>query len=323
LKIKNRRLKILIFSITLLVAVFSIFYWKKFIKQVSEQEKIVPFSWIPIVSFSTGNLPCFYVEIEGQKYETVLDLGFAGQFSIFSELIPQIQNKTFVSTKSVCNWRGTEYQNPHYRVPGLCLGNITFNNALLEEESAAEDKESIIGKANTNHTHSPMKLGWKLFRSLGLTLFMDFKHGMIAICDNINTFTQYGYKLEKFVKTPALLDEGIIEMDTSTSDGSLRCFLDTGCTYNFWNDDYSLEEVEERIKDEKCFTTISTVHIGGKDFGKMVFRPLPLKFDPQVQAILGMDFFFEHQVLIDFKNEQIYIAVSQEEDKPDGSKVRF
>jgi hypothetical protein len=48
-----------------------------------------------------------------------------------------------------------------------------------------------------------------------------------------------------------------------------------------------------------------------------------LKLDPPVQAILGMDFFFEHQVLIDFKNEQIYIAVSKEEDKPDGSKVRF
>jgi hypothetical protein len=321
-KIKSRWLKILVFIITLSLVAFGAFQVRKVLRSAPKQEKNIPFSWVPIVSFCAGNLPCVQIEIEGQKFVAMLDLGFNGQLTLSNEFMSKISDKTFLFTSPTKNWTGKEYQLSYYRIPEFQLGNATFSNAELGEEDPNEEQDTIIDKPKEKADYLPAngKLGWKLFKKLAL--FMDFKHGLVAICDSVDTFAQYGYRLEKFVQAPVLLNAGIVEVNALTSEGPLRFFLDTGCTNNCWNEDYPVEEVRERMENAKYFKTFSNVSIGGKDFGKMIFRPLPMNFPMPMQAILGMDFFFEHQVLIDFKNEQIYIAVSQEEDKPDGAKTK-
>jgi hypothetical protein len=318
---KMRLFKFLALGAFCLVAFFAFKWAISFFSKRAPGGQPIPFAWVSVVHFSSGDLPCFNIEIEGQKFPVMLDLGFSGEVSLSKECVSSIKDKTFFLTKEMSNWRGNSYPTSWYQIPKFQLETVTLRNPLLKEENPLLKQQSVVWDDAKDLTQYVGKLGWKLFQKL--TLFLDFKHGTMAICDNVDTFAQYGYKLERFVKVPALISEDAVEVDVSTPDGFLRCLLDTGCTYSCWNDDYPVEEVRKRMEGARYFKTFSNVYIGGKDFGKMVFRPIPLKLDPPVQAILGMDFFFEHQVLIDFKNEQIYIAVSKEEDKPDGPQVRF
>jgi len=94
-----------------------------------------------------------------------------------------------------------------------------------------------------------------------------------------------------------------------TSQGPLLCMIDTGCTKNLiFTSNPDGKSIQELFRDKENFTTFTTFQIGEKEFGATTFRPFPIAFPIKVEAILGMEFLVDHQVLIDFKNAEVYFA---------------
>jgi hypothetical protein len=150
-------------------------------------------------------------------------------------------------------------------------------------------------------------IGWRIFNKM--TLLLDLKSSMIAVCDSIETFKNQGYSLEKFTKVSMLEDSQHIEFETMTSRGPLRCILDTGCTINFLNSDkVKGKTLNKMIRKDKNFKTFSSVKINETEFGPIEFCKIPIKAPYHLDAILGMDFLTDHVVFIDFKNRQIYFS---------------
>ena len=97
-----------------------------------------------------------------------------------------------------------------------------------------------------------------------------------------------------------------------TSNGSLRCFLDTGATWNILHAEALENQSPDHMAlDPDSITKISTFQIGGENFGPIAFRTFPVKIPVPIEAILGMEFFLKNKVFIDFANQQIYISKNE------------
>ncbi len=276
----------------------------------SKTENPSLFESISVTEFNPADLPCINIEIEGKKFLAILDLGFCGYISLFSSSLSKIEEKSFVKTISKWGFRGKENISNVYKIPKMSIQNVGFYNPTLEEENESQRKDSILISSNDKPRKEVGKLGWFLFEKS--SLFLDLGHSKIAICDSPETFTNQGYSLNHFTKIPFWDSRNLIEFKITTPNGPICCFLDTGCTSNLLNtDNLNNESMEDLYLNEKNYVNFSTFKIGGKDFGPITFRPIPIKLPIKVDAILGIEFLFEHQVLIDFKNHQIYIAPAE------------
>jgi hypothetical protein len=258
---------------------------------------------IPIAGYNNGNIPYIKVDIEGKEYFFIIDLGFDCKASIASEYLSEVKDKVFVKSSTSIGFRGNKYSRDTYKIPKLKIDKMTFYSVLLEEESKLFDADSIVVPLKEKRVKvTSGAVGSKLFK--GTTLCLDLYCSMMALCDSFETFMKELQPKTNFSKVPILHENNLIEFEMDTPEGTLRCLLDTGSTMNYINmpnpDNIPLEEF---IKNEKRF---DNVRIGGKDFGPMTFLPLPLKFPMHVDAIVGLDFLFDHVVFIDFMKHEIY-----------------
>jgi len=153
----------------------------------------------------------------------------------------------------------------------------------------------------------PGRLGWELFYNVNL--LVDISNSKISFCDSLETLQEYGYKIENFSKAPLLLDRGLIEFESQTSQGLLRCVLDTGSTFNFLHIELEkAQKIEQILWEDDNIVNYSSFEIDKKNFGPIYFHKMPIKIPIHIDAILGMDFFREHIVFIDFKRRAIYFS---------------
>ena len=254
--------------------------------------------------FTPGWMPCVKVEIQEKECVFGFDLGFRGYLSAEKEVLSEIQNKSLVSTRSMWGLLGIEHPVNVYKIPKFSIGKLAFHDVSIQEEN--REKGIIVKKG---HEKSPQicngKIGWELFRTTNL--FLDLENSVIALCDSFETIKN---KFTSFTQVPLLLDQGMTEIKAKTPKGTLRCLLDTGCTYNFINiDNPDQRPLEEIVWDKTRKENFKTFYIGNFDMGKTIFHPLPIKLPIQVEAILGMEFLLKHRVFIDFSKEQIYFSI--------------
>ncbi|HSX10799.1 MAG TPA: hypothetical protein VLF94_03670 [Chlamydiales bacterium] len=260
------------------------------------------------IEFMSSGLPYLTVEIEGKKFPAELDLGYYSHVALTNNLLTKIAGKTFIGTASSCGWDGKKYASNVFEIPEIKINKISIHPLYLYEE----DPEFLTtSRIITNETEALSlehgRLGWRLFKKT--KLFLDLGNAKIAVCDSIETFQKQGYDLATFSKTPILLDNGLLEIDADTANGPLRCLLDTGCTVNILNTPLPSEKsMEEMLQNRENFSEIKSFHIGGKNLGTAVFRCLSVQLPFKIEAILGMEFFLNHQVLIDFANGEVYFA---------------
>jgi len=217
-----------------------------------------------------------------------------------------IQDKTYLCSKKTYRLRGGEYEEKVYEVPKIEMGDLIFKRVPLDEESTAALTEITI-----RETGSPVslqnfgKIGWKLFWNVNVLL--DLGNDTIVVCSSPDVLQHPGYQLDTFEKIPLLLNRNLLEIDAKTPEGLLRCVLDTGCSWNLLNRD--LEEgktLEQYVFDESRVSHFSSFTIGEKECGPTSFRCVPIQLPIRVEAILGMEFFNEHIVFINFSDHCIY-----------------
>lgn len=244
-----------------------------------------------ITHFSESGIPMLSVQIENESVFAKLDLGFKGDLSLPAPTLARIQNKIPSGTARYYGAQGKSYSHNLYESPNFSIGKMMFSHATLREESMDFFQDSIVVWEAAAPPQIAPRLGWELFYNTNL--FLDFQNSTVAFCDSFATLKTH--IPGNFVKVPIHLDRGILEIDVQTDRGPLRCFLDTGTTWNLFN-----SPTQEVVS--------SPLKIGDQDFGIHPFHSFSLKFPFQVDALLGAEFFKTCRVFIDFRNRQAYFS---------------
>jgi len=273
-----------------------------------EDKKQASFVSVPI-TFSSFQSPCVNTEIEGKMLLVKLDLGFQGDVTIIKEEIDSIFSKTFIKESPVYGIRGKEYKQKIYHIPEIKIGAKTFSSLILREES----RELLKDATFLQNENEPIfreevgKIGWQLFRNS--KLLIDFQNFRIAFFDSLDNLKKEGYSIEAFVKTPLFVDRGLVEFDIVSSVKPLRCVLDTCATWNIIN-----EEIEEgkfldvAIWEPENIIKYPFFKIEGEDFGPISFHRMPIRMPIHIEAILGVEFFKNYLVILDFSEKFVYFS---------------
>ena len=265
------------------------------------------FEPIVIEEFSAANLPFFTVQVGDKPFLAEFDLGFRGCISLPSDLLSGIEPKEFLSSRVNYGFRGTGYTIDMYRIPKMKIGQRIFYDPILQGRSEALDRDSVVRSKKTEQIE-PRKtgtIGWEIFQPVNL--WIGLGNSSIAFCDSLESLKRKGYPVETFAKSPLLLDRFLIEFEAMTTDGFLRCVLDTGATWNLLHTDMKEGETLEQMI-ENDLVEIRDFQVNGVNLKKMAFHPIPIKLPIQIDAVLGMEFFSNHCVFIDFANAMIYIS---------------
>ena len=263
---------------------------------------------VEINRFNSGGIPSLTTQIENQIFLVKFDLGCSDCIYLAPNTLNKIEDKTFQKMKKYYGFRGKEYERKVYDIPKAQIGNITFWHPPVSEESEAFQRDSIILKGGVE---PPLpeegRVGWKLFENTNLLL--DLKNSKIAFCDSVETLKKEGYPTESFIRTPLLFMHNMLQIETKTPKGRMYCWLDTGASWNMLNietnDTMTLEQLAWEVDKS---VSIPVLEISGHIFGPFQFHQIPIQLPFQVQAILGMEFFNEHLVFLDFDENYAYIA---------------
>ena len=263
------------------------------------------------VTESIAHIPHLEMEIENKTIPISLDLGLSGYVALKDSTLNKIQDKVFLKQSWKYGLRGVQRYHDIYRLPLIKIGTLTFRDIPVNQQDPAFEDESVIilnkEKYNPLADQTQGRLGWMPFSHV--VLFLDMQKLKMVVCGSVETFQKKEHSLRSYTKAPLLLDRDLVEFEVMTSQGPMRCMLDTGCTFNIFNTPNSRDEpLNQMIQDKARLTTFSSFQMGGEEFGPITFRPLPIKLPIEVKAILGMEFFDRHRVLIDFKNRQIYFT---------------
>lgn len=266
---------------------------------------------ISISKYTRSDLPCISVQINGEVASAMLDLGFRGQFSFSSQFLEHIEHKKYLRSKKMYGMRGGEYEEKLYEVPKIDIGAMSFSNPVLHEHPESFHKESTVLKEGYElSAPEPGKVGWELFGNTNL--FLDLGNSEIAFCDSLDTLKKQGYPIEKFIKTPLLLERGLVEFEAETPEGILLCMLDTGATWNILNAE--IEEgksIDQAVWESDNILDYTFFKIDGNDFGPIAFHRMPIKIPIRIEAILGMEFFQDNLVFLDFAGKCAYFCKNQ------------
>lgn len=268
------------------------------------QKKDSYFVTAPIKKLSAIQSPCLDVQIGDVTFSMELDLGFRGDLTITSDFISQIKLKNPIGTKTMYGIRSKEYPTALYKIPKVKIGQMIFSKLILEEESKEFLNDSVFVQDGTSPSpRDPGRIGWKLFYNSNLLI--DIRESKIAFSDSLDTLKKWGYKIDNFVKTPLLIERGLVEFNANTPDGFLRCTLDTGATWNLLNKEDG-QPIDQAMWDSDNTVRYSFFEISDQNFGETKFHRIPINIPIQIEAILGMEFFREHLVFLDFANQYAY-----------------
>jgi hypothetical protein len=262
----------------------------------------------PITKWSTIQAPCLDIRIENKTFSVELDLGFRGDLTFTKQWVETLSSKTFLREKPMYGIRGKEYATKLYQIPALEIGKMTFFKPILQEEKEEFAKDStFVQNRQEQSPKEPGRLGWELFYNVNL--LVDAENSLIAFCDGLETLAKQGYEIQEFTRSPLLLERGLVEFDAETSEGTLRCVLDTGATWNMLNCEIGENKsIDDLMWHVDSIVEYSSLKINGKDFGPISLHKLPIKIPIRIEAILGMDFFKNHILFLDFRNNYVYFS---------------
>lgn len=271
---------------------------------IAQKEESAYFVSVPVAEFSASQIPCINIKVEGKMLLTTLDLGFRGYVAIAQDRVKDIVSKTLLGEKTMYGIRGKAYNKKLYRIPEIQIGAVTFSSLILQEDSPEflNDATFLQNETTIASPQEPGRVGWKLF--CHTCLFIDAQNSVIAFCDCIETLKKEGYAIEAFVKTPLILERGLVEFDCLTPKGLLRCMLDTGATWNVLNEE--IEEIDKALWTPKNVVELPFFYIEDIDFGPIAFHRMPIQVPIKIDAILGMEFIKSHLIFLDFEGKSVY-----------------
>jgi hypothetical protein len=202
-----------------------------------------------------------------------------------------------------------KYYSKEYVVKELNLGDFKFNNVLCENISTAQEKNEL----NMSST-----IGRGLLRHFAVLL--DYaNHKMVLYSPD--EYTRY-LDTSFWMKTILVNDPVGIVFDGTINNQGFRFCLDTGCvfvnetqrSYNLIKSKYKdVSKVALEKLDDNFITHGVKMQTGGASLEGLNFLFADFKEPESVDAFLGNDFLNKYVVLIDFKNNLLFIKPKDRE----------
>ena len=298
--------KTLYFFSALLVIGGLIFYY--FSRQPVGYDVRLPVDFVPYT-----DQPRTVVEIEGNIYRLLIDSGSASCLTLEKELLDKLQDKEFLQEAIIINAVGEKHLIQTYRIPQVKVWYLKITDVEIENATRGV---TVDGPSNLTYEqvleHRPGLIGRELLKMTNW--FMDFHNYAMFACKQITSRKKNGYHLDKLVQIPFLIDskQGII-LEIGTDLGVKRFMLDTGASCNFIKPSVIGDQIcEDQVRGMQAYTSSKFV-LGNKDFGIVKFGLFEIPaFFGNLDGILGMDFFNEHVVYLDFEKKIAHIGRSDE-----------
>jgi hypothetical protein len=275
---------------------------------VSTSKESAYFDTLSIAKWTNAKTPCIPIQIGDKILSAEIDLGFRGDCSLASSILDQIEGKTLLGFQTRYGFQGKAYNKKVFEVPNIRISQLSIDCPQVQEEAKDFHAQAVFVKDGGKPSAAePARLGWQIFQNTNL--LFDLKNEKIAFCDSLSTLKKQGYEIQKFVKAPLLIDRGLIEIEAETDGGTLRCMLDTGSTFNGFNSNKEENvSMQELFWNPEYFLTKHTFKINQQEFGPITFRQFPIRLPIPIDVILGMDFFLENIVFLDFANSFVYFC---------------
>lgn len=262
------------------------------------------------VTFGAANIPQAQIEIQGNSYLLEIDLGSKFPLSLNPHILELLKKKPQgeLSSRDVF---GNTHTSMAYLLQNVKLGSLAFNNVLTKTDS--EDYVSAITLSSEQPKNQKI-----LENNLGTfgrplledkSLFLDFPHLQISICDDIGDIELSGYHPEEFVAIPFTKGRTGLTLEVNTDLGKTRLSLDTGCTLSFIRAQDVASNITRKQENGLSYITSSIFTIESQDFGPKNLYLIEITPElHEIDGLLGMDFLKTHPVYIDPKNHLIYLG---------------
>lgn len=271
------------------------------IKSLSENSLIIE---IPIVFAHSAVVE---VQIEKEKYLFEIDLGSADSVIIEKKYLDKIQNKKNIEKEHSIDLFGNHYSHNQFIIPYIKIQNLIIDNIKLREESPDFLLATELNPSGPTRTSAKIRgrLGIELFKNH--ICFFDLLNSVIYLADSINTIEK-SYPLNEFTQLPFVFHNELISISGKIDTGTQRFILDTGANPSVFRKSDIDENLRWEIPSKQSMFTTKQLIFENTDFGEWNF--CLLEFGKQwenINGILGIDFFKEHIVILDFKARQVYI----------------
>lgn len=248
------------------------------------------FEQIP-VTFTKRNDPIIDVSLENEVYPMKLDLGRSFAFSFDSKILNKI-NKNKYGVSRWHDFRGNQYESPIYTVPEIRMGNLTFPNVLINQDSEEFHlNTTVVG----DPLQVPGVIGLSILQTYNLLL--DFPHSVIYASKDLGLLQEANLFSNHFLPVPFTFHPDGIILNVETDNGVHRLMLDTGTTISVIRAPHP------------SYTT--KFNIMGHDFGARFVLSLDVTTQFDIDGFLGMDFLCEYPIFIDYTNKMVFIELER------------
>ena len=265
------------------------------------------------VDFVPGSgVPRTLVKIEDNVYRFCIDLGAAHSLSLEKEFLDQLQHKEFLRDSTTTTGLGERHAVKMYRIPLAKVWYLHVRNSEIIERSPMVTFYGSSPSQKEILAEEPGYIGRRFF--ISTNWFMDFCNAALFACSHLSDRKKDGYCLDELTEIPFKIDnvQGFV-LEADTDLGIKKFMLDTGASHNLIKPSVVQDHpVEDWFAQVQRYSSSKFI-LGGKDFGTTKF--VLLEMDPffgNLDGILGMDFFNEHVVYLDFEKKIAHIGRSDE-----------
>lgn len=264
-----------------------------------------PYLNIPI-SFSPRGIPCIEVKIEKEKYWLELDSGGDFYFSLEKKLIDNAQNKKKAGNSTSFDLKGTSYESSLTYLDLIEIGKIMINNVSVKEEnfeylmSGSVLNPPLSEVAVTERLEIPGRVGARFLKGIDFWL-IDFPYRNLMAIRNIDEFKKKNRDFSKHFAEANLEEINHLFLVSIETELGIRKFvLDTGASRSI------LRTPSDWVVEKNSVYTTNTFKIGSVDFGPTSLYLYNMNPMIPCDGLIGRDFFKNHAVLLDFKNNKAY-----------------
>lgn len=256
---------------------------------------------IPIELVNAYQIPCTSIEIGGNSYLVEIDLGSKTALSLSKEVLDKLKKDPCGVSRRV-DFLGNKYETPLYFLSNVKVGRLLLKKIKAREESSSFTQHSTLVAAK--ECQNMGRIGRDFFSDKNL--FMDFGHHVFVACNQLKDIKKAGYEVKEMTSIPFKTTANGITLEIETDMGSGKFVLDTGATGS------CIRNAKKSHVDQQNgmpFVITSKFSIGGTEFGptKLYLLDISPELD-KIDGFLGMDFFTNHLVYLDFKKETIHIG---------------
>jgi hypothetical protein len=193
---------------------------------------------------------------------------------------------------------GNIYEQPEYRIPYIHFGPFEMTDVWAIEENYLFIREgNKIGRKRRplriqdQIDNIDGKIGSRLFDSSGCSCYFDMSRSIFCMGTRLGQITK-DYPLIDFMKNKIEVINGFICLDVLTDRGMKKFMLDTGASCSL------IQKMPQDRQEIKMDLEL---------FGRRRFVTFDLPNNLPFDGILGIDFFEDYKMCLDFSNQTIYI----------------